>query len=172
MFFIKKLKIKKTEFLPLKRNPEDFILIFYNSKLLCAFNINSFIEIAKEDKEEKGYRFTKPTTLYYVKIVKHNKIYYKIGITSVEIKNRMSSAKVKSSEFKVLWSQTFPTGIEAYFWEQVILAGNKEHKNKLNKDIFKRKHILKNGYGDGELFLKDILGLDKDHYSFQREMEF
>lgn len=90
--------------------------------------------------------FAKPTILYYVYIAKAN--LYKIGITTHTNPLKRFS-KEKSLGIKLLWSETFSNGKDAYTKEQEIIKTYEKFKY-LGKKIFSKG-------GESECFTIDIL---------------
>ena len=91
------------------------------------------------------------TTLYYLKV--NDGEAYKIGIT---IKPDILIGRYSPQDrdrLEVLFTKNFPTGKEAYLEEQRILTEFKEYK-------YKGIPLLETG--NSELFVKDVLLLDKN----------
>lgn len=91
-----------------------------------------------------------PTKLYYVKIIKNGKIYYKLGITNKNNWKRRFATDLQTCDFKLLYLEEFPTRELARKKEKEILSKNREY---LTKD----KPLVA---GNTEVFDKDILNFD------------
>lgn len=96
-----------------------------------------------------GFKKDKPAILYYIKILKDGKIYYKVGVTNNSLKTRF---KADMKYITAIQIKQFKTGQEAYIEEQRII-----------KQYYSYKHIGENVLttnGNTELFIKDVLNLD------------
>jgi len=92
-----------------------------------------------------GIDLNKPVVLYYVKIIKHRKVFYKIGITNGLVKNRFIYDELDDLEVLKTWY--FEDGNRAYKLEQRIL-------DKFKNFRYKKKDILRTG--NTELFVTDL----------------
>lgn len=95
-----------------------------------------------------GFSKSLPAILYYVKIIKNNETYYKIGVTNRSVKERF--IREKDKEITSIMEKQFETGEDALLAEKKIL------------DSYPRVSIdgfLKSS-GNTELFEYDILELD------------
>ena len=92
--------------------------------------------------------------LYYVKIISHNEVAYKIGITTQNVYRRFKRDIEDGVRIIELAHQLYQTGEQAYVVEQKL-------HNSYRKDVRWRTkgHMLRSG--NSELYWKDILGLDK-----------
>lgn len=97
-----------------------------------------------------GFKKDKQAILYYLKILKYDKIYYKIGITNKSIKTRFGS---DMKYITVLHQVHYKSGQDAYNEEQRILKQFKEFK-------YIGPPLLKSN-GNTELFNCDILNIHK-----------
>jgi hypothetical protein len=100
--------------------------------------------------------FDKPTTLYYIKILKEGKEYFKLGITTVEISQRFKTANVDNFTYQIIATKTFETGRKAYFLEQRLL-----HQYSSNKIDF---ILLPKSGGNSEIFNQDIYENIKQYF--------
>lgn len=91
-----------------------------------------------------------PTKLYYVKIIKDSKTYYKVGITNRKNWKRRFSNDLQDADFKLLYLEEFPNRLLARAKEAEILA---KYKNYLTTD----KPLVA---GNTEVFDKDVLNVD------------
>ena len=94
----------------------------------------------------KGIDYTKAAIMYYVSI--NNGAYYKIGITTKNVKQRF---RYEPADIKVLKTWDYPIGKEALKAEQTIIQ---THKSCLTSN----KPLVD---GNTEVFTIDILGLDE-----------
>ncbi len=85
------------------------------------------------------------TTLYYVCFTYRRKKYYKIGITTQDVKRRFASEPIP---YEILFERSYKSGQTAYIKEQKIL---KEHRG----DRYRGPRILKSG--NSELFTQNIM---------------
>lgn len=99
----------------------------------------------------KGFDSTKPGILYYIKIVKANLVYYKIGITNNTISQRFKE-EPNSVIIKVIKETYYDSGAEARKEETRLLRKFKSYRQNIPE-------LLVSG-GNTELFEFDILGLD------------
>ena len=156
--FIKKaIKIHKDE----QGNPlYDYSLIEYKNnhtklKIICK-RCNTVFECTPNNHLSKksgcphcsktGIDLNKPVVLYYVKIVKDGKVFYKIGITNSSVRSRFICDEL--DDLKVLKTWYFENGYQAYKLEQKIL-------NKFRNFRYKKKDILRTG--NTELFVTNLL---------------
>lgn len=102
----------------------------------------------------KGFDYTAPAILYYIKITSKNLEYYKIGITNRSVDERfkkdLCNARVS---IKILKEVSYKYGHEARDEEQRILKQFSQYRQNVPE-------LLTTG-GNSELFEFDILGLDK-----------
>lgn len=103
------------------------------------------------DNKRRKFEDPKPdkTKVYYVRLAKDGKVFYKLGV-SRNITHRFMSESDKLITVLKLWY--FETRREAFDFEQNLL---KQYKSLRNKEKFL------NAGGDTELFPLDILNLDK-----------
>lgn len=99
-----------------------------------------------------GFNKSKPAHLYYVRLEKDDKTYYKIGVTNKDPAKRFNNCP--GLKVKILLLEYFDRGANALFKEQKILETYKEFN-------VKDKDFLPQG-GYTELFVKDVLNLDLD----------
>ena len=107
----------------------------------------------------KGYRayyFDKPTTLYYIKLIKGDEEYFKIGITTTTLDKRFINLKSEGLSYQIIATKTFETGITAYFLEQHLL-----HQYNMNKIDF---ILLPKSGGNSEIFNQDIYESIKQYF--------
>ena len=97
-----------------------------------------------------------PTMLYYVKILKEDKVYFKIGITTKTLKSRFNQLKKEDAVFKDIVTRHFETGKEAYSIEQEILSKNKKYLIDFE--------LLPLTRGNSEIFSKDIYEKIKHYF--------
>jgi len=99
-----------------------------------------------------GFNSAKPAILYYLKVNTEKYSLYKIGVTNYTINKRFCKNDLK----KIIVLKTFPyrVGEEALQEEKKILKRFKNYKYRGDK-------ILDSG-GNSELFIKDILSLDRN----------
>ena len=98
-----------------------------------------------------GYGFdqTKPTILYYLKILFEDQVLYKVGITNLTIKERFKS---DMQYIQILHQVHYKVGKDAYKEEQRILKEFKQFQY-IGPDILKS--------GNTELFSMDIFGYNQ-----------
>jgi hypothetical protein len=89
----------------------------------------------------------KPCTLYYLKIIKNNKYYYKIGITTQPYHRRYRSSERKN--MNILFYINFASGIDTWNIESMFLTKYKKYRLTTNDDILIS--------GNSEIFTKDVL---------------
>jgi len=99
-----------------------------------------------------GFNPTKPAILYYLKVNMKKYPLYKIGVTNYTVKKRFCKNDLK--KIIVLKTFSYTLGEEALQEEKRILKKFKTYQYKGDK-ILESK-------GDSELFIKDILLLDKN----------
>jgi hypothetical protein len=97
-----------------------------------------------------GINRSKPAVLYYVRLDDGTHIYYKIGVTTKSVEQRLANYKLDK---KILLEKHYTTGAEALAAEQMILEEYAESK------IY-APQFISSGYT--ELFQHDVLLLDKD----------
>ena len=99
-----------------------------------------------------GYGFdqTKPTILYYLKILFEDQVLYKVGITNLTIRERFKS---DIQYIQILHQVHYKVGKDAYKEEQRILKEFKQFQ-------YTGPDILKSG--NTELFTKDIFNEQRD----------
>jgi hypothetical protein len=110
-------------------------------------------------ENEKGYRsyyFDKPTTLYYIKLIKGDEEYFKLGITTTTLETRFSKLHTDGVTYQTLLTKTFPTGSTAYYLEQFLL-------HKYNMNIIDFILLPKSG-GNSEIFNQDIYESIKQYF--------
>lgn len=100
--------------------------------------------------QTSGFDRTKPAIFYYIKIIKDNETYYKVGVTNRNVHERYSMDRDK--EIIPLVVEYFDSGIDAIAKEQYILNEFSDLRTNING-------FLKSG-GNTELFEVDILGRD------------
>jgi len=101
-------------------------------------------EIKKQEASFKAY-YNKPTTLYYIEIIKDFKKFWKIGITTKSIKERYN--RDKNLNYKILYEEKFENGKDAFLKEQMILRT-------FNSFKYKGSKILAGG--NSEIFIKNV----------------
>lgn len=99
-----------------------------------------------------GFNPTKPAILYYLRVNTEKYPLYKIGITNYTINKRFSKKDLKKITVLKVFSYTL--GEEALKEEKRILKKFKSYK-------YRGDNVLDSG-GNSELFVKDILLLDKN----------
>lgn len=97
----------------------------------------------------RGFNPDKPGTLYYLRFEFDGAYYYKIGITNRTVKQRYYREPLPYTE---IMTKTFLFGNLAFEEEQAILKKHKKHRYKGNSILLD---------GNSELFIKDVLRLDK-----------
>ena len=105
------------------------------------------------------YWYEKPTILYYIKIIKDGKEYFKIGITTKGVKKRFSHLKRMNVSYEIIATKEFEIGKPAFDLEQSILTTFKEYRTKdrvLNSED--------RSEGDSEVFDKDIYPDIQHHF--------
>ena len=109
-----------------------------------------------EDAERYSVYFDKPTTLYYIKLIKGDEEYFKLGITTTTLDKRFNKLPSDNVTYQIIATKTFPTGISAYHLEQHLL-----HKYKMNKIDF---ILLPKSGGNSEIFNQDIYESIKQYF--------
>lgn len=97
-----------------------------------------------------GFKLSSPAILYYIKISKEQKVYYKIGITNRTVQDRFPRS---IKYITILQELKFNKGKEALVAEQRLLELYKEKRVTI--------HNLLVESGNTELFIEDVLNLDK-----------
>ena len=100
--------------------------------------------------------FDKPTTLYYIKLIKGNEEYFKLGITTQSISKRFSALTSEGLTYQTLLTKTFETGSIAYYLEQYLLH---QHGHNLIDFI-----LLPKSGGNSEIFNQDIYESIKQYF--------
>jgi len=101
-----------------------------------------------------SYQFNKPAIFYYLRINSSNcKPLYKIGITNKTVKDRYG-LKSDRDKFRVLNTRKFSKGADAWALEKEL---KKEHSRYLYSGEPPLSRV-----GVSEIFVKDILNLDKE----------
>ena len=109
----------------------------------------------KYGENDKAY-YDKPTTLYYIKLIKGNEEYFKLGITTQTISKRFFKTSQENVTYQIIATKTFPTGILAYHLEQRLL-----HQYNMNKIDF---ILLPKSGGNSEIFNQDIYESIKQYF--------
>ncbi len=116
-------------------------------QIICRTNRHDMIKHLERSAESgTGIDYTKPAILY------HFKIYgvYKIGITTVTLKDRYTTSEYKALE--LLWTKDFDTAKNAMIEEQKLLKEYHEYK-------YKGIDILKSG--NSELLTCEVVGAER-----------
>jgi len=101
---------------------------------------------------ERGFQHDKPGTLYYLRISSPVRTVYKIGVTNRSVKERFDTDDL--DKITAIRTCDYDVGREAYEKEQEILRQNTQYRyTGIDKPLLN---------GNTELFIKDILGLDKE----------
>jgi hypothetical protein len=103
-----------------------------------------------------AYYLDKPTTLYYIKLIKGNEEYFKLGITTTTLETRFQKLHTDGVTYETLLTKTFETGSSAYFLEQHLL-----HQFSSNKIDF---ILLPKSGGNSEIFNQDIYENIKQYF--------
>ena len=103
-----------------------------------------------------AYYLDKPTTLYYIKLIKGDEEYFKLGITTTTLDKRFNSLHQENVTYQIIATKTFETGILAYHLEQFLL-----HKYNSNKIDF---ILLPKSKGNSEIFKQDIYESIKQYF--------
>ena len=100
--------------------------------------------------------YDKPTTLYYIKLIKDNEEYFKLGITTTTLDKRFNRLPSEGLTYEILLTKTFEKGRKAYFLEQRLL-----HQYNMNKIDF---ILLPKSGGNSEIFNQDIYESIKQYF--------
>jgi hypothetical protein len=100
--------------------------------------------------------YDKPTTLYYIKLIKDNEEYFKLGITTQTISERFRNTPQENVTYQIIATKTFETGRKAYFLEQRLLR--QYSSNKIDFIL-----LPKSG-GNSEIFNQDIYESIKQYF--------
>ena len=100
--------------------------------------------------------YDKPTTLYYIKLIKDKIEYFKLGITTTTLDKRFNSLPQENVTYQIIATKTFETGITAYYLEQYLL-----HQHSSNKIDF---ILLPKSGGNSEIFNQDIYESIKQYF--------
>ena len=100
--------------------------------------------------------FDKPTTLYYIKLIKGDEEYFKLGITTTTLKKRFYKLNSEGLTYEIIATKTFETGISAYHLEQYLL-----HKYNSYRIAF---ILLPKSGGNSEIFNQDIYESIKQYF--------
>lgn len=103
-----------------------------------------------------AYYLDKPTTLYYIKLIKDNEEYFKLGITTTTLDTRFNKLHTENVTYQIIATKTFETGILAYHLEQFLL-------HKYNMNIIDFILLPKSG-GNSEIFNQDIYESIKQYF--------
>ena len=109
----------------------------------------------KYGESDRAY-YDKPTTLYYIKLIKDKVEYFKLGITTKSISERFHRLPQEGLTYEILLTKTFETGISAYHLEQFLL-------HKYNMNIIDFILLPKSG-GNSEIFNQDIYESIKQYF--------
>ena len=109
----------------------------------------------KYGESDRDY-YDKPTTLYYIKLIKDKVEYFKLGITTQTISERFRKTPQENVTYQIIATKTFPTGSLAYFLEQHLL-----HQHDKNKIDF---ILLPKSGGNSEIFNQDIYESIKQYF--------
>ena len=109
----------------------------------------------KYGESDRAY-YDKPTTLYYIKLIKDNVEYFKLGITTQTISERFRKTPQENVTYQIIATKTFPTGSLAYHLEQFLL-----HQQSSNKIDF---ILLPKSGGNSEIFNQDIYESIKQYF--------
>ena len=109
----------------------------------------------KYGENDKAY-YDKPTTLYYIKLIKDKIEYFKLGITTQSISKRFHKLPQEGLTYQIIATKTFPTGILAYHLEQFLL-----HRHYMNRIDF---ILLTKSGGNSEIFNQDIYESIKQYF--------
>jgi hypothetical protein len=102
---------------------------------------------------KSGFDNDKPGILYYIKIIKDNLTYYKIGITNRTVAIRFREEKSKNTIIRVIQEIHYDKGLDARAEEKRLLQKYRSYRQNIPE-------LLVSG-GNTELFEFDVLGLDK-----------
>ena len=109
-----------------------------------------------EDAERYTAYFDKPTTLYYIKLIKGDEEYFKLGITTTTLDKRFNRLPSEGLTYQIIATKTFVKGSSAYFLEQHLL-----HQHSSNKIDF---ILLPKSGGNSEIFNQDIYESIKQYF--------
>ena len=109
----------------------------------------------KYGDSDRAY-YDKPTTLYYIKLIKDKIEYFKLGITTQTISERFCRLPSEGLTYQIIATKTFETGITAYYLEQFLL-----HQQSSNKIDF---ILLPKSGGNSEIFNQDIYESIKQYF--------
>lgn len=109
----------------------------------------------KYGDKDKDY-YDKPTTLYYIKLIKGNEEYFKLGITTQTMSERFRKTPQENVTYQIIATKTFPTGSIAYYLEQYLL-----HQHSTNRIDF---ILLPKSGGNSEIFNQDIYESIKQYF--------
>lgn len=125
-------------------------------KIICKSCKNEFCQIPTDHINGSGcpsccggFNPHLPAILYYIKVEKENRNFYKVGITNRTVSKRFSG---EMCHITVIKTKIYKKGIDAYNDEKEILERFKEYK-------YSGIPVIKSG--NTELFTIDILNLDK-----------
>lgn len=100
--------------------------------------------------------YDKPTTLYYIKLIKDKIEYFKLGITTQSISKRFHNTPQENVTYQIIATKTFEMGRKAYFLEQRLLR--QYSSNKIDFIL-----LPKSG-GNSEIFNQDIYESIKQYF--------
>ena len=103
-----------------------------------------------------AYYLDKPTTLYYIKLIKGNEEYFKLGITTTTLDKRFNKLPTDNVTYQIIATKTFETGITAYHLEQFLL-------HQYSSNIIDFILLPKSG-GNSEIFNQDIYESIKQYF--------
>lgn len=105
----------------------------------------------------RGFKKELPGILYYFRIHRADKVYYKIGITNRDLNSRYTKEELVNCE--ILYEEPFDVGFTAHYLEMLILNSNKDKKVNLG--------ILKTG--NTEIFKEDVFDYtQRKHYEIYK----
>ena len=143
----------------------DYSLVEYTNNaekvdIICRIHNMQFKQVASSHLkgysgcrlcDQNGFNYDKPCTVYYIKFECEDRLLYKIGITTTRVQTRISGMKVHEN-IKI-------TILQETKYENGHLALAKEKLTKFKEFQYTGENIMNNG--NTELFIKDVLGLDK-----------
>lgn len=103
-----------------------------------------------------AYYLNKPTTLYYIKLIKGEEEYFKLGITTTTLETRFNKLHTDGVTYQIIATKTFPTGSTAYYLEQYLLQ---LHSSNIIDFI-----LLPKSGGNSEIFNQDIYESIKQYF--------
>lgn len=109
----------------------------------------------KYGESDRAY-YDKPTTLYYIKLIKDNVEYFKLGITTQSISKRFHKLPQEGLTYQIIATKTFETGSIAYYLEQFLLH---QHGHNIIDFI-----LLPKSGGNSEIFNQDIYESIKQYF--------